>query len=136
MLTDSFKGDVCRRIRRLLNDVKTLDDTMEEMNIHNEHSMDKGVTTMEMTGLIPRIKSILGEDQILTINIYTDEIVFLLWEVKIPIVYNILAGNVGFKPSHLDRQEEYIMNASMLYDMTLVIEAIEMNTNEIRSWVK
>lgn len=98
--------------------------------------MQNVICSTRKLGLVGTVKQIVGYDQPLTVEVFSDEIIFLLWEMQIPIVYEIYSGDVGFKLSYLEADDSYIITEEMLRDMAKVITVIEANLVELEEWVE
>lgn len=82
-----------------------------------------------MNKIIKQIRKIIGKEQFLKIEIYSDdEIVFGIYEVEVPVVINLESNTVAVEC------ETYTggFTVDMLYDLYRIVELIEGNIDSIR----
>ena len=106
------------------------------LNSINMESVDFVSSHAEPPSVISQIKKITNGEP-LKIEIFSDEIVFTLWETEIPIVFEIETGEIGLKPLYFAEWlgDSYMFDIGMLEDICLVVTAIENSLDEIRTWV-
>ena len=88
--------------------------------------------------IIKTIREIIDNEP-LRVNIYNEEIIFYIWEIEVPIVFDRNSFKVYFKTEYLLEDNlscnlSCNINADMLNEMSAVIKAIESQVNEIKDW--
>ena len=84
--------------------------------------------------IIKTIRDIIDKEP-LRVDIYNDEIIFYIWEIEVPIIFDRNSFDVSYKPEYLpDYNSNCNFNLEMLLEMCKVIKAIETNINEIKDW--
>lgn len=81
--------------------------------------------------MIERImKAIQGEDLIM--KVYRDEVIFYIWEVGVPIVFDKATTKVFLKTEYLEMSVQ--IDQDMLNEIVEVIEIIRSGISEMSKW--
>ena len=81
-----------------------------------------------MIGEIKR--AIRGDD--LVIKVYNDEVIFYIWEVKVPIVFERATTKVFLKSEYMEIDTQ--IDQDMLKEIIEVVEIIRSGISEMSKW--
>ena len=76
------------------------------------------------------VKAIHGDD--LVIKVYHDEVIFYLWEVAVPIVFEKATTNVFIKTEYMEHYTQ--INQDMLKELVEVVEIVRSGISEMIKW--